>query len=223
MDFMKWLNSLDELLYEVMSWVVFFPLTLWQALFRPIRTMEEIEREAALPDDERYASILSPPLFLALTLLLGHSVATALGQTDEIIANHHGLADLVNDNASALVLRVVVFAGFPLFLAARMVRQRRIKLDRNSLQQPFYAQCYPAAVFALGLSVGSSFGMDHHQATRMIGHWLVGSSIVNFWIVETRWFAQVLGISLVRATWNVLVGLLEGATFLIAVGFLFTR
>jgi len=23
MDFMKWLNSLDELLYEVMSWVVF--------------------------------------------------------------------------------------------------------------------------------------------------------------------------------------------------------
>ena len=45
MDFMKWLNSLDELLYEVMSWVVFFPLTLWQALFRPIRTMEEIERD----------------------------------------------------------------------------------------------------------------------------------------------------------------------------------
>ena len=146
-----------------------------------------------------------------------------MGQTDEIIANHHGLADLVNDNASALVLRVVVFAGFPLFLAARMVRQRRIKLDRNSLQQPFYAQCYPAAVFALGLSVGSSFGMDHHQATRMIGHWLVGSSILNFWIVETRWFAQVLGISLVRATWNVFVGLLEGATFLFAVGFLFTR
>lgn len=32
MDFMKWLNSLDELLYEVMSWLVFFPLTLWRAL-----------------------------------------------------------------------------------------------------------------------------------------------------------------------------------------------
>ena len=57
----------------------------------------------------------------------------------------------------------------------------------------------------------------------MVGHWLVVSSILNFWIVETRWFAQVLGISLVRAIWNVLVGLLEGATFLIAVGFLFTR
>ena len=223
MDFMKWLNSLDELLYEVMSWVIFFPLTLWQALLRPIDTMKEIEREAALPDGERYASVLSPPLFLALTLLLGHTVATALGQTDTIIANHHGLADLVNDNASALVLRVVVFAGFPLFLAARMVRQRHIKLDRGSLQQPFYEQCYPAAVFALGLSVGSSFGADTHEVTRMVGHWLVGSSIVNFWIVETRWFAQALSINLLRAAGNVCVGLLEGATFLFGVGFLFTR
>jgi hypothetical protein len=223
MDFMKWLNSLDELLYEVMSWVIFFPLTLWQAVVRPIGTMAQIEREAALPDDERYASVLSPPLFLALTLLLGHTIATALGQTDAIIANHHGLADLVNDNASALVLRVIVFAGFPLFLAARMVRQRRVKLDRKSLQQPFYEQCYPAAVFALGLSVGSSFGVDDHELTRQVGHWLVGLSIVNFWVVETRWFAQTLGIGLLRAAGNVFVGLLEGAIFLLAVGFLFTR
>jgi hypothetical protein len=223
MDFMKWLNSLDELLYEVMSWVIFFPLTLWQAVARPISTMAQIEREAALPDDERYASVLSPPLFLALTLLLGHTVATALGQTDQIIANHHGLADLVNDNASALVLRVIVFAGFPLFLAARMVRQRRVKLDRESLQQPFYEQCYPAAVFALGLSVGSSFGVDDYEITRQVGHWLVGLSIVNFWVVETRWFAHTLGIGLLRAAGNVFVGLLEGGIFLLAVGFLFTR
>ena len=223
MDFMKWLNSLDELLYEVMSWVIFFPLTLWQALLRPIGTMEQIAAEAVLPDDERYASVLSPPLFLALTLLLAHAVATTLGQTDKIIANHHGLADLVNDNASALVLRVVVFAGFPLFLAARMVRRRKVRLDRGSLQQPFYEQCYPAGVFALGLSVGSSFGLDHHDITRSIGHVLLISSVVNFWFVETRWFAQALGISLWRAAGNVFVGLLEGATFLFGVGFLFTR
>lgn len=220
---MKWLNSLDELLYEVMSWVIFFPLTLWRALSRPIITMTEIEQESALPDEERYASVLSPPLFLALTLLLAHTVATALGQTDQIIANHHGLADLVNDNASALILRVVVFAGIPLFLAARMVRKRRLKLDRNTLQQPFYEQCYPAAVFALGLSVGSSFGLDHHETTRLIGHVLVALSIANFWVVETHWFARTLCISHLRAAGNVFVGLIEGALFLIGVGFLFTR
>ena len=30
MDLMKWLSSLDEFLYEVMSWLPFFPLTLYE-------------------------------------------------------------------------------------------------------------------------------------------------------------------------------------------------
>jgi len=223
MDFMKWLNSLDELLYEVMSWLLFFPLTLWRAVFQPIAVMDQVDREADLPDGQQYAALLSPPLFLALALLLAHTVSTALGQTDDIIANHHGLAGLVNDNASALILRVVIFAAFPLFLAARIVRRRGVKLDRTSLRQPFYVQCYPAAVFALGVSVGASLAQDHHHLTPTIGHWLLIVSILNYWFVVTGRFARVLGSGYLRALGNVFLGMLEGALFLIAVGFLFTR
>jgi hypothetical protein len=223
MDFMKWLNSLDELLYEVMSWVIFFPLTLWRSTVHPIGVMQEIAQEAALPDDERYSAVLSPPLFLTLALLLAHTVATALGQVDQIIANHDGLADLVNDNASALVLRVVVFAGFPLFLATRMVRKQKLRLNRGTLQQPFYEQCYPAAVFALGVGAGTSLGTYDDHATRMVGHVMSSASLLYFWAVETRWFAQVLKIGHLRAAWDVFVGLLEGALFLFVIGFLFTR
>ncbi|TXC70558.1 hypothetical protein FSB78_06095 [Sphingomonas ginsenosidivorax] len=223
MDFMKWLNSLDELLYEVMSWLLFFPVTMWRAAVHPIRILHETEAAAMLPEDQRYADVLSPPLFLALALLVAHAIATALGQTDLIIANQHGLAALVTDNASALVLRIVIFAAFPLFLAARMVRRQKAKLDRISLQQPFYGQCYPAAIFALGISTGASLGYDSHPLLQTIGHWLVVASIVNFWVVETLWFAKVLGIGYLRACGNVLVGLLEGTLFLLAVGFLFTR
>ena len=104
--------------------------------------MHEIEREAALPDDERYGAVLSPPLFLALALLLGHAVATALGQTDKIIASHHGPADLINDNAGSLVLRVIVFNTLTLFLAARLGRRQGVKLDRAAVQQPFYERCW---------------------------------------------------------------------------------
>lgn len=220
---MKWLNSLDELLYEVMSWLLFFPLTLWRAIFKPLAIMEEIDRQAALPDDQQYAALLSPPLFLALALLLGHTVATALGQTDAIIENKHGLAGLVSDNASALVLRVIVFAAFPLFLAARLVRRGAQTLDRTTLRQPFYEQCYPAAVFALGVSVGSSLGLDDHALVRTSGHWLSAASIIYFWSVETCWFAKLLDTGYVRAAADVLLGLLEGAVFLLVVGFLFTR
>jgi hypothetical protein len=223
MDFMKWLNSLDELLYEVMSWLLFFPLTLWRAVVHPVATMDQVEREAALPDDQQYAAMLSPPLFLAIALLIAHSIATALGQTDTIIASHHGLADLVNDNASALVLRVVVFAAFPLFLAARLVRKRGRALDRGSLRQPFYAQCYPAAVFALAVSTGTSLAIIQQPGVHAAGLILIVAGIVHFWAVESRWFAAVLAIGPIRAAANVALGLAEGMAFVLVIGFLFTR
>ena len=47
MHFMQLLKSLDELLYEVMSWLVFFPLTLWRTLTQPITMMEYAESQAA--------------------------------------------------------------------------------------------------------------------------------------------------------------------------------
>ena len=223
MDFMKWLNSLDELLYEVMSWILFFPLTLWRAVARPLLTMREAEVQAALPSEEQYTALISPPLFLTLALLLAHSVATALGQTDAIIANRHGLASLVDDNTSALILRVIVFSAFPLFFAARLVRAGRQPLDRRTLRQPFYAQCYPTALFALGLSLGSSLTLVPHAQVHAAGATLVVVSLVYFVAVEVRWFARALGCGLARAGLNVLIGFVEGASFLLFVGFLFTR
>ena len=39
MNFFNLLQSLDELLYEVMSWLVFYPMTLWRVLVRPPRRL----------------------------------------------------------------------------------------------------------------------------------------------------------------------------------------
>lgn len=39
MDFMKILKSLEEALYEVMVWLVFYPFTMWQVMTRPGGTM----------------------------------------------------------------------------------------------------------------------------------------------------------------------------------------
>ena len=49
---MKWLNSLDELLFEVMSWLIFFPLTLWRTLAQPLTMMAYADEQFALPEDE---------------------------------------------------------------------------------------------------------------------------------------------------------------------------
>lgn len=40
MDFMKIPKSLEEFLYEVMTWLVFYPRKMWLALRRPLVMMD---------------------------------------------------------------------------------------------------------------------------------------------------------------------------------------
>ena len=51
MNIMLFLRSLSELLYEVMSWFIFWPISLWRAIVHPVRTMHQTEAQLQLPDD----------------------------------------------------------------------------------------------------------------------------------------------------------------------------
>lgn len=220
---MKWISSLDELLYEVASWLLFLPLTLWRSVIHPIETMHYAESELALPESEQYSATLSPPLFLAVALLIAHGVSVALGQADTIVASRHGMAALINDDASALVLRLVLFASFPTFAAARFVRQSGLLLDRVTLRRPFYAQCHPTAVFTLGLGIGADLVLTVYPVVILSGLLLMIASIVNYVIVETRWFAKKLGIGHLRSFCSVMLVLVQGIALLMSVGFLLSR
>lgn len=217
---MKWINSLDELLYEVTSWLLFFPLTLWRAIVRPLAMMDYAEQQLALPEDEQYGGALSPPLFLALALLLAHGLTIALGQSDEIVANHHGLANAINDDASALVLRLIIFGAFPILAAARLVRRQHLPLDRVHLRLPFYAQCYSTTVLALALGVGTDFALMSSVPAEISGGFLILAGLVHYAVVQTRWFAAKLGAGHVRGLGAVMLVLLEGLCLLWIVGYL---
>ncbi len=221
MDFMKWLNSLDEILYEVMSWLVFYPLTLWRTIIRPLSMMDYADQQLALPEAEQYADAISPPLFLAPTLALAHGIGVALGETDKIVASNHGLAALVSDNSSALLLRLLVFALFPLVMSVQLVRGRKLPLNRSSLRMPFYAQGYPAAVFALGLSVGTTIATLQSQSGRMVGLAIASAAVLHYLAVETRWFKAQRPIGVVLAFASAVGGLIEGLVLLLLVAILF--
>src|SRR5690349_10768094 len=72
MNFFNLLQSLDELLYEVMSWLVFYPITLWRTLVRPLQMMDYSDVEQGDASDQQYTDTLSPPLFLLLSLIIIH-------------------------------------------------------------------------------------------------------------------------------------------------------
>ena len=211
MNFMAWLSSLDELLYEVMSWILFLPITLWRTLRNPLGMMAFAHDELARPDEKtQFQSALSPPLFLVLCLLLSHAIGIAIGETDAIIASQHGLAGLVNDQTSALLLRVVLFGSFPLFMAARLARKRGHAVTRNALKPAFYAHCYPAGLLALVAGGASAIIAIPGPIWSLAGLGLLAVALLGYGIVSAIWFAQLLHQSVWRGFFNASFGMVEG-------------
>ncbi len=75
MNFTQLLKSLDDLLYEVVSLLVFYPVTMWRALRPPLRMMDYSDTELGDREEKQYADTLSPPLFLLLSLIISHVVS----------------------------------------------------------------------------------------------------------------------------------------------------
>ncbi len=193
MDFMQWLNSLGEVLYEVMSWLIFYPITLWRTMTRPLAMMGYADTELLDRGDEQFEDTLNPPLFLVLSLLLTQAIDAALGGgTNPIVAQKTGLAGFINDDTKLLVLRLIVFAMFPLIMSAAMLRAKRVRLTRKALRGPFYAQCYACAPFALLLGIGTSLAHTAIPDAPLVGLLLAAGATGAYLIAEARWFSHAL-------------------------------
>lgn len=222
MNFVQWLNSLDKLLYELMSWLVFFPVTLWRTVRQPWATMAYAEDQLKLPPDRQFRGTVNPPITLVLTLVLSQAIDLSLHDVNPIVASKQGLAGLVNDNTTLLSLRLVLFGIFPLALATHKVRRSGMALDRDSLQAPFYAQCFAIAPFALTVSTGLTLAMQPDPFVHVCGVGAMCLAAVYYGVVETRWFHRELRQSYARSFMDTVVCTVESITFAIAFALLFT-
>jgi hypothetical protein len=209
MNFMQFLKSLDDLLYEIMTWAVFYPVTMWRTLRHPWTMMEYADSELEDSAEQQFTDTLSPPLFLLLSLLLSHTIElTVLGQSP-LVASRDGLASLVTDNTSLLFMRLVVFSSFPLIMGARMVRKQKMALTRDTLKQPFYSQCYLAAPFALLIGLGAIGIQLPWTGMRLAGLALMVVALLWYGGLQSRWFARKLDVSPLRAFGIASVGMVE--------------
>lgn len=209
MNFMQFIKSLEDVLYEVMSWLVFYPLTLWRTLTHPFEMMEYADTELSDRDDQRYSDTLNPPLFLLLSLLLSHGLELAIVGDDPLVKNNHGLASLIHDETTLLIFRLVTFSIYPLIMSVQLLRLQRAKLTRDSLQMPFYSQCYIAAPFALLLGLGATLVQMGEQALILIGGAVVVSTLILYGTIQSIWFANKLEVSRMRGFLTASRGMIE--------------
>jgi hypothetical protein len=197
MDFFKFIKSLDELLYEVMSWLLFYPLTLWRMIRSPIRTMLEAERELSEAEPLQFDDRLPPPLFLMLTLIIVHLAELGLVGQNELVRSNAGLRGLITDDTSLIIFRILMYSLLPVIAATRLIRAKGARLNRQLLKQPFYAQCYVAGVFTLLLGAATILGGASGYVLEVEVTLLIAALL---WLVavETRWFAIELNASNLR-------------------------
>ena len=214
MGFTGFLKALDELLYEIMSWLVFYPITLWKVIRRPAKMMAYADAELDDADSEQFTETLNPPVLLLVTLLIAQAVELELIGDSPLVANNVGLAGLISDDASLIVFRLAAYSVFPVIMAARLVRLQRIGINRKTLEPPFYAQCYAAAPLALALSLGAAIVQIPWTGAFITGHAMQAGALLWFLAIQAGWFARNLGTSRWKGLWNASIALLECALFL---------
>lgn len=192
MDFMRLIKSLEELLYEVIVWLVFYPLTLWLCLRYPQRMMDYADTELGDVQSEQYNDTLSPPLFLMSSLAISHGISVALHVDTSSIAQ----VKLLSTTEHLLIFRVFAFSLLPLAMSLQLMHKLSLKLDRDSLRAPFYSQCFITAPFAMlvGLLLSVSSLLD--QSVRPVSLVLITVPFIWYLRQQAHWFAGKLGISL---------------------------
>lgn len=206
MDFIKFIRSLEEFLYEVLTWILFYPRTLWLVALHPIRSLQYSLAEQQDPVEDQYADRVSPPLCLMLTLVIAHMV--------ELAAHVKGVQELTGplsivtgSQQNLLILRSVVFALFPLMFAAEEVKRSGQALDRTTLRAPFFGQCYLASLFTLFVSLAGILSQEASSQSHSVGLVVFLSATLWYVVIQARWFRLSHGLTWLRATITVLVAL----------------
>ncbi|MFZ0266543.1 hypothetical protein [Caulobacter sp.] len=213
MDFMKLLRSFEEFLFEATSWLVFYPLTLWRVLVRPLETMAYSDAEQGDDEEGRYDDALTPPLFLLITVVLMNLIATAAHLPREIPGGGSLQHAILGSPQNAALFRALIFSLIPLIAALLLLHRQGVRLSRASLRPPFYAQCYLASPCAV-IMIGGGIIFQRHDIPNVYGLLLMLAGLAWFLTAQTRWFAVRLRIGPLRAA-----GLAIGALLLAMVAF----
>jgi hypothetical protein len=185
---MKLLKSLEELLYELVSWLIFYPLTMWRAVATPLSMMRYADAELADTPEEQYEDTLSPPLFLLITLMLSQGFSGAMPSVfDTSLASK-----ALGSGANLLIARGVIFGLYPLCMAVTLLRCKHNRITRDSLRAPFFSQWYVAAPFVFILVLGFDLATMPQSRGLQAGLLAVGASTLWYAQVQVRWLMQDL-------------------------------
>lgn len=153
MDLIRLLRSLEEFLYELVGWLVFYPRTFWRTLCRPGFMARYTRDELLKPQESRFQETISPVLMLILTVALAHGIELtlrmALPSTESPVSQV-----LMGSEEGIMLTRSAFFCIYALGAALGTLRHQRAILTRDTMREPFSIQAFLACPFVLALAAG---------------------------------------------------------------------
>lgn len=216
MDLIKFIKSLEELLYEVATWLLFYPRTLWIAFTRPATLDRYTGAELTERVEVQFTDVVSPPMFLLLTLLIVHVfemlTPDAPSQESSRVARR-----ILESDTNVLIFRSVAFSIFPVLMANGLLRRLQVRVDRETLRMPFYIQCFFVAPFVILTSVGTNLVRTQAVGVEQVGIAIVVAGFAWYVAVQAKWFASRLGVGLMRGAGIALKLLCTGLVLVLGV------
>lgn len=198
MDFLKILRSLEEFLYEALSWLVFYPRTLWRTVRDPLAVARQTERELLEPPGAQFDDMVSPMLTLILSILLAHGIEMATRLT-LAIPDDSVLGVLFGSQQGLLAARSFAFGLYALLAAVWILVRQHARIDRNTLRLPVFIESYLVSPFAIAVSIGNVMLRAGDGAWDIAGGALCVLAIAWYLWAQARVYAAMLGIGWLAA------------------------
>jgi len=218
MDLIRLLRSLEEFLYELVGWLVFYPRTLWRVLVRPGEVARYTRREFAKDPEHRFADAISPVLMLILSVVLAHALEMAMRTAPLSLSGPLGKL-LFSSEQGLLLTRSAVFCIFALGAALSTLWRQRLPINRDTLREPFSIQAFLACPFVLLLAVSQAVGGSGTAEARGWGAAIGVAAVVWYLWARTRTFVALNDVGYLPAAGFVLASFLLTSALVLALGF----
>jgi hypothetical protein len=137
MDFVKLIQSLQELVFEIVVWILLLPKTLFRALVRPDLMVKYVNSELQKEPEKQFDDLVSPVLFYLLLAVIPAAFYTWTGQ--ETTGQVGPLSPLTENNVLASAITTSI--SLLIYLVWIEGLNRR-PLRRSGLRRLFFIQCY---------------------------------------------------------------------------------
>jgi hypothetical protein len=139
LDLVNVLHSIEGAIFEVASWILYIPKTLFQTLFHPAWIQGYVSAEWSKEPPDRFTEHMSPVLLWLIAGVVPSTLLTLLAKASIALAS--AFANLARNFEQLVVLLAVSLAIQPLAFSVGTLLLAKKPLDKESLKRQFYIQC----------------------------------------------------------------------------------